>query len=125
MPCPNAAPECLETLDAGLAQITLGLAWHYKKCAKEQTEEDRERYALAQEVARAKKIGLWSDADPAPLSRVLKLLDQVGVLIAGIVGARINGVMKKLSHSLLPRELDRHSGIGQLSIEPSTLRIFR
>ena len=57
--CTDASPECPKTLDAGLAQITVGLAWHYKQYAKEQTEEDRERYSFAEVEARAKNAGLW------------------------------------------------------------------
>ena len=54
---------CPKTLDAGLAQVTVGLAWHYKKYAGEQSEEDRERYAFAEVEARAKRAGLWREAD--------------------------------------------------------------
>lgn len=66
MVCPDASPQCPKTLDAGLAQITVGLAWHYKKYASEQTEEDRERYSFAEVEAHAKKAGLWADPDPVP-----------------------------------------------------------
>lgn len=52
--------------DAGLALISSGLAWHYKKYEKEQAASDRERYATAEETARLKRVGLWSDADPVP-----------------------------------------------------------
>lgn len=52
--------------DAGLALISSGLAWHYKKYEKEQGVSDRERYATAEEAARSKRIGLWSDANPVP-----------------------------------------------------------
>jgi endonuclease YncB( thermonuclease family) len=66
-----ATPECRtepcpKTLNAGLALITSGLAWHFKRYAHEQTEEDRERYAFAEEEARARKAGLWRDPDPVP-----------------------------------------------------------
>ena len=44
----------------------LGLAWHFKRYAHEQSEEDRERYLFAEEEAQAKGIGLWSDPDPVP-----------------------------------------------------------
>ena len=44
-----------------LAQITAGLAWHYKKYAHEQPEEDRERDSFAEVEARVRKTGLWSD----------------------------------------------------------------
>ena len=55
---------CPKTLDAGLAQITVGLAWHYKQYAGEQSEEDRERYAFAEVEARARRAGLWREGDP-------------------------------------------------------------
>jgi endonuclease YncB( thermonuclease family) len=57
---------CPKTLDAGLAQLTVGLAWHFKKYEKEQSEEDRLRYSFAEEEARARKAGLWSQPDPTP-----------------------------------------------------------
>lgn len=66
-----ASPECRadpcpKTLNAGLTLVTSGLAWHYKKYAHEQSEEDRERYAFAEEEARAKNAGLWSEPNPIP-----------------------------------------------------------
>lgn len=59
-------PDCPKTLDAGMALLTMGLAWHYKQYAKEQPEEERGQYSFAEIEARAKKIGLWSDAEPVP-----------------------------------------------------------
>lgn len=50
--------------DANLAMITAGLAWHYKKYASEQTPADRLLYANAEEEARRKRVGVWSDKDP-------------------------------------------------------------
>ena len=55
-----------KTLDAGMALLTMGLAWHYKKYEKEQPEEEREQYSFAETEARGKKVGLWSDAEPVP-----------------------------------------------------------
>ena len=57
---------CPKTLDVNLAQLTVGLAWHYKEYEKEQSEEDRQRYAFAEQEARARKAGLWSEPDPVP-----------------------------------------------------------
>jgi len=49
-----------------MAQITQGLAWHFKRDAHKQSEENRERYGFAKDEARAKGVGLWSDLDPVP-----------------------------------------------------------
>lgn len=64
--CPPLEQNCPKMLDVALAQITVGLAWHYKQYAKEQTEEDRERYSFAEDAARAKRAGLWEDNAPVP-----------------------------------------------------------
>lgn len=58
--------DCPKTLDAGMALLTMGLAWHYKKYEKEQPEEEREQYSFAETEARGKRVGLWSDAEPVP-----------------------------------------------------------
>jgi endonuclease YncB( thermonuclease family) len=55
-----------KTLDAGLAQITVGLARWYQKYAKEQSPEDAGRYEFAEHEAKAKHAGLWSDSHPVP-----------------------------------------------------------
>lgn len=60
--CKSAA--CPKTFDAGLGQITVGLAWWYRKYAKEQLSEDASRYRFAEEEAHAKRAGLWSDSEP-------------------------------------------------------------
>lgn len=52
--------------DCGLLQIEHGLAWHYKAYAKDQTRQDRIDYANAENKARTKRIGLWSDPNPEP-----------------------------------------------------------
>ena len=57
---------CPMTLDTGLAQITSGLAWHFKRYERDQSEEDRHRYADAESDARARKLGLWQDPAAAP-----------------------------------------------------------
>jgi len=63
---PGSCPTCPKTLDAGLAQLTLGLAWWYRKYAKEQSPEDAGRYEFAEQEARAKRAGLWADGRPIP-----------------------------------------------------------
>jgi endonuclease YncB( thermonuclease family) len=62
--CPDASDSCPKTLDAGLAQLTVGLAWWYRYFAAEQSEEDRYRYEFAEFEARARKAGLWVDDEP-------------------------------------------------------------
>jgi endonuclease YncB( thermonuclease family) len=64
--CLDARRDCPRTLDAGLAQITAGLAWHFKKYVSEQAREDRAAYANAESEARGAQRGLWRD--PAPLA---------------------------------------------------------
>ena len=55
-----------KNLDMDLQQIEVGIAWHYKQYAKEQSMEDRLRYADAERHARAAHLGLWIDVDPVP-----------------------------------------------------------
>jgi len=64
-PC-RGKPDCPMTLDAGLAQITIGRAWWFQKYAGEQSPEDRGRYEFAEQEARAKKAGLWRDGTAVP-----------------------------------------------------------
>ena len=53
---------CPKTLDAGRAQLTVGLAWHY--LGKQQGEEDSLAYEFDEMEARARRVGLWSEPDP-------------------------------------------------------------
>jgi endonuclease YncB( thermonuclease family) len=50
--------------DCNLRQLKLGMAWHYKHYAREQTQADRLIYAAAEQTARDEKRGLWADANP-------------------------------------------------------------
>jgi len=59
-------PDCARVEDVGLAQVESGLAWHYRQYQTEQSPEDRRRYALAEQEARAKREGLWRDERPVP-----------------------------------------------------------
>jgi endonuclease YncB( thermonuclease family) len=52
--------------DANLAMVEAGLAWHYKTYQKEQSTNDRLLYAIAEDQARSRRIGLWVDVDPIP-----------------------------------------------------------
>ena len=65
---PCAAQPCPTTLDVALAQLTVGQAWHFKEYEHEQSEEDRHRYAFAEDEARARKAGLWRDPNSVPPS---------------------------------------------------------
>jgi endonuclease YncB( thermonuclease family) len=58
------ALDCVKKIDAGLEQIKAGLAWHYKRYQKEQSEGDRSLYSNAEVAARNKDIGLWMDEEP-------------------------------------------------------------
>lgn len=63
---PDAATNGPKTLDAGLAMVTQGMAWWYRAYAREQTPEERGQYEFAEQEARARRAGLWRDADPTP-----------------------------------------------------------
>ncbi|OYU45717.1 MAG: nuclease [Burkholderiales bacterium PBB4] len=56
----------VDGVDCGLRQIELGMAWHYKAYAKEQSPVDRAAYAEAESQAQARRAGLWSDPHPMP-----------------------------------------------------------
>ena len=52
----------LDKQDVCLAMIELGMAWHYKDYAKEQSKTDRDLYSQAEHKARESRIGLWQDS---------------------------------------------------------------
>ena len=56
--------SCPMTLDAGMYQLTVGMAWWYRYYAKEQAPEARERYEFAEFEAKAKRVGLWQESEP-------------------------------------------------------------
>ena len=47
--------DCPKSLDAGMAMLTAGLAWHYKRFENEQPPEERGQYSLAEDEAHAKR----------------------------------------------------------------------
>jgi endonuclease YncB( thermonuclease family) len=61
---PNCKVDCAKSFDAGLSQISAGLAWWYRKYAKEQPPEDLAKYEQAELGAQSRKQGLWSDKTP-------------------------------------------------------------
>jgi|SRR5690554_1673689 endonuclease YncB( thermonuclease family) len=52
--------------DVGLVQLQRGLAWFYRYYQQELSPEDKAAYAQAEDDARQKKLGLWSDNQPMP-----------------------------------------------------------
>lgn len=54
----------LDGKDQNIEQLRAGLAWHYKKYQNEQTPEEREAYAQAEQAARETGIGLWREKQP-------------------------------------------------------------
>lgn len=63
---PASAPNGPQTLDAGLAMVTVGMAWWYRTYAGEQTPQARGQYEFAEREAQAKHAGLWADREPVP-----------------------------------------------------------
>lgn len=53
-------------VDANLAMVTAGMAWHYRRYAREQSDSDRRLYANAEVQARSWRAGLWLDHNPTP-----------------------------------------------------------
>jgi len=53
-------------VDVSLEQVKAGMAWWYRKYAKEQSPTDRRLYEQAEQQAQAQRLGLWADKDPIP-----------------------------------------------------------
>ena len=58
--------SCPKVLDACHAQVLAGMAWWYRQYAGEQEPGDASRYELAEQEARARRLGLWTDSHPTP-----------------------------------------------------------
>jgi endonuclease YncB( thermonuclease family) len=52
--------------DVCLAQIQAGMAWYFRRYAKELPPDRREQYADAEAQAKTERRGLWGDAAPVP-----------------------------------------------------------
>ena len=63
---PSDCPSCGKTLDANHAQILSGMAWWYRYYAKDQSPEDRGRYESAENEAKGRRLGLWSESNAIP-----------------------------------------------------------
>jgi len=53
-------------VDVGLEQVRRGMAWHFKRYEREQSEQERAAYAAAEDEARQAGRGLWRDRMPVP-----------------------------------------------------------
>ncbi len=51
-------------VDSNLEQVKAGMAWWYRQYAKEQTVPQRAAYEVAENQAKAGRVGLWVDANP-------------------------------------------------------------
>ena len=54
----------LDGQDICLEQVKRGMAWHYKQYQRDQSQEDRSKYDLAEKNARERKLGLWAEDSP-------------------------------------------------------------
>ena len=54
------------TQDINLTMVQAGMAWHYKRYAHEQTQNQAANYAQSEQVARTEGRGLWQHAKPTP-----------------------------------------------------------
>ena len=61
---PADCSTCGKTLDVNHAQLLAGMAWWYRYYAKQQSPEDRGRYESAEDEAKGRRRGLWSEPDP-------------------------------------------------------------
>ena len=50
--------------DAGLEQIRAGMAWYFRRYAKELPIDRRQQYANMEVQAQTERRGLWADAEP-------------------------------------------------------------
>jgi endonuclease YncB( thermonuclease family) len=53
-------------VDAGLEQIRAGMAWYFKRYARELPPDRRQQYADMEAQAKEERRGLWADAEPVP-----------------------------------------------------------
>lgn len=52
--------------DVGLQQVTDGMAWWYRKYAKEQSGADQDSYEQGETMAKLRRLGLWGEVNPVP-----------------------------------------------------------
>ena len=61
---PADCPGCGHTLDVGRTQLSVGMAWWFRRYANEQPEGERVQYKFEEREAKARGIGLWQDKEP-------------------------------------------------------------
>lgn len=61
---PTDCPTCERTIDLGLAQISAGMAWWYRRYELEQSPKERTRYQSEEKTARDNRRGLWAGEHP-------------------------------------------------------------
>jgi len=61
---PTDCTTCGRTIDVGLAQISAGMAWWYRRYELEQSPKERNLYEAAEKTARDNGRGLWADPKP-------------------------------------------------------------
>lgn len=66
----------LDGHDIALELVNTGLAWHTVKYRHEQTAAEQNAYAVAEQTARARRLGLWSQPDPQEPSECRALRKQ-------------------------------------------------
>lgn len=54
------------TQDINLTMVQAGMAWHYKRYAHDQTQNQAANYAQSEQVARTEGRGLWQHEKPTP-----------------------------------------------------------
>lgn len=62
--------------DIALELVKTGLAWHSVKYRNEQTAAEQNAYAVAEETARSRRLGLWGLPDPQEPSECRALRKQ-------------------------------------------------
>jgi endonuclease YncB( thermonuclease family) len=53
-------------VDAGLEQIRAGMAWYFRRYARELPPDRRQQYAEMEAQAKGERRGLWTDGEPVP-----------------------------------------------------------
>ena len=59
-------PDCPRTLDAGLQQLTDGMAWWHQTSISAESPVNRASYQQAEFDAKIHRRGLWADTNPIP-----------------------------------------------------------